>query len=192
MIIAAAIRLLESQGLEKLSMRKLGAELGVEAMSLYNHIKNKADLLNGIHESLLSQMGLPETDLSWQDAVKATARNFRNTLREHPAAIPLFASRSAIAPGSLAIVDTCIGILREAGFPPKQSLLVFQTMFAYVIGHCQFTYGQREESSYADQSQYAQYPNLCTLPSLTELEPEDEFELALSALVCGIEATTSD
>jgi AcrR family transcriptional regulator len=186
LIVRTALRLLDQNGLDKLSMRRLGSELGVEAMSLYNHIRNKSALLDGIHEHLLGTMELPDPDLEWHQALEKVALGFRNILRDNPAAIPIFISRSAIAPGSVGVLDASLGILMKAGFSPTQALQVFQIVFAFVLGHAQFYYGPRQPDSFSDPEVYARFPNLACLGPMTEHSPEDEFKVALEILVDGL------
>src|SRR5215470_18493570 len=90
-IITAAVAIVDEQGLEGLSMRKLGAALGVEAMSLYNHIANKDALLDGIHERILVCLELPPHARTWQAFVHHQALELHGALLAHPHAIPLFA-----------------------------------------------------------------------------------------------------
>lgn len=189
-IASAAIALLDETGLDGLSMRKLGASLGVEAMSLYNHVRNKADLLDTIHAHLLESMGeelakSPPTQ-GWEKAAAGLARAFLRLLKAHPNAIPLFASRSAIAPGSLALVDDSIGLLLGAGFTPVESMHAFQTLFALTIGHAVFHYGPRSADSFAKAEDYARHQHLAGLAHPELRPPDDEFEFGLEAVLAGL------
>lgn len=186
-IAETTIGFLAEHGLDKLSMRKLAARLGVEAMSLYNHVRNKEDLLDAVHERLLEDLSVPTPDNNWREQVKSTARSFSEMLRANPGAIPLFATRSAIAPGSLEVVDASVSLLMKAGFGAQQSLMTFQTIFAYVMGHAIFHYSEREPESWASQAAYAAYPALSQVATL-EYTPEEELEFALDLLLAGIGA----
>ncbi len=115
---------------------------------------------------------------------------FLATLKAHPHAIPLFASRSAIAPGSLATLDGAIGVLTRAGFAPGQSLYAFQTLFALTIGHAIFHYGPRGTDSFARAHEYAKYPHLSQvgLPaSGQDQDPDAEFAFGIQAVLDGLE-----
>ena len=182
-IIIAALKILDRSGLQKLSMRRLGEELGVQAMSLYNHVANKGDLLNGIHEHLMAQVAPPQSGEDWRVNVRQTSLSFRELLKNHPAAIPLFASRSAKAPGSLKFLDQCIGILLEAGFSPERSLRAFQTIFAYTLGHAQFYFGLRDADSYVETGMYVTYPHLAALPPMSDYDPDLEFSEMMEMLL---------
>ena len=192
-IAEEALKLLDEVGLDGLSMRKLGAKLGVEAMSLYNHVKNKADLLDAVHEMLMGRLlgslaATPEAD--WRLVARGMTSAFLETMKAHPQAIPLFASRSAIAPGSLVALDGAIGILMRAGFTPGQSLYAFQTLFALTIGHALFHYGPRGSDSYARAEEYAKYPHLAQIgmpASGADQDPDAEFAFGIQAVIDGLE-----
>src|ERR1041384_8488656 len=100
-ILDAAVELLDHHGMEKLSMRRLGAALGVEAMSLYNHIPNKGALLDGIHQRILLSLETPGHTRSWQAYVRHQALALHRALLAHPHAISLFATRPAATPAAL-------------------------------------------------------------------------------------------
>ena len=94
-ILDAAIVILDRDGMAGLSMRKLGAAVGVEAMSLYNHVPNKEALLDGIHERILLSLETPAHARTWQAFVRHQALALHRALLAHPNAIPLFATRPA-------------------------------------------------------------------------------------------------
>ncbi|MFT7599132.1 MAG: AcrR family transcriptional regulator [Acidimicrobiales bacterium] len=99
-ITLAAIGIIDDQGLDGLSMRRLGAALGVEAMSLYHYVASKNDLLDSVMVQLYSEIEIPEIDdaADWQDAVRSGMRSFYKVLVDHPAALTLFATRPADSP----------------------------------------------------------------------------------------------
>lgn len=188
-IAATALELLDQEGLEALSMRKLGARLGVEAMSLYHHVRNKQDLLNAVHELLLQKLVVSgPLGGPWEEVAAATVRAFLQLLRQHPQAIPLFASRSAVAPGSLQFVDRSLGILIQAGFSPGQALMAFQTFFTFVVGHALYHYGPRDALSFAPANQFPNYPWLAQLTSPQAIPVEEEFEFGLNLLITGLQS----
>ena len=103
---AAALGLIDREGLEGLSMRKLGAELGVEAMSLYHYVESKDDLLDAVLDRLYAEVDLPRDlpDEEWEKAVRLGLGAFHRVLIDHPAALVLFASRPALSPASLGVI----------------------------------------------------------------------------------------
>src|SRR5919112_3249419 len=92
-ILEAAVRFADREGLEALSMQKLGSELGVEAMSLYNHVPNKDALLDGMVEVLLGELEVPPEDDSWDERIREGYRSFRRLAHEHPNVFPLLVNR---------------------------------------------------------------------------------------------------
>ena len=184
-IVQGALVILETEGMEKLSMRRLGRELGVKAMSLYNHVSNKADLLNAIHAQLLGELTQPTDGLEWEDAIRGVATDFRDLLARHPQTIPLFATRSAIAPESLNFLDACIGSLRKAGFETQTALQVFQILFSFVLGHAQFYFSERSEDSLSRMQDYENYEHLSKVSSVCPKHVQAEFETAIESLIRG-------
>lgn len=182
--------------MEGLSMRKLGARLGVEAMSLYNHVRNKADLLDAIHgcllEKMVTRLAAQPPVQGWEQAARGMTVAFLDLLKAHPNAIPLFASRSAIAGGSLTLMDRSIALLLDAGFTPTESIYAFQTLFALTIGHAVFHHGPRGSDSYARAEEYARYPHLSQLVAPDQRSPDDEFAFGLDAIISGLRQKLRD
>ncbi len=112
---------------------------------------------------------------------------FLHLLKSNPRAIPLFASRSAIAPGALSILDEAVAVLLNAGFTPEESIHAFQTFFALTLGHAIFHYGRRGPDSYARSVAYQEFNHLAQIPRPDERGPEEEFEFGLEALLKGLE-----
>ena len=115
-VLHAAVALADRDGVGSLSMRKLAQELGVEAMSLYHHVANKDDILDGIVDVVFSEIDLPTNDIDWRAAMRQRAISARQALRRHPWATGLMESRSTPGPATLRHHDAVLGILRNAGF----------------------------------------------------------------------------
>jgi AcrR family transcriptional regulator len=115
-ILQTALRLADEGGLEALSMRRVAQELGVKAMSLYNHVANKDDIIDGIVDMIVSDIELPRFDLDWKTAMRQRALSAHEVLLKHPWAAMAIMSRINLGPAMLRYVDTTIGCLREAGF----------------------------------------------------------------------------
>src|ERR1051325_9763911 len=107
-------------------MRRLGTALGVEAMSLYNHIPSKDALLNGIHERILMSLDSPTNARTWQTFARHQAHALHRALLAHPNAIPLFATRPAATPAAVERLDRYREVLLRAGFKPQDALSVVQ------------------------------------------------------------------
>ena len=113
-ILQTALELAAEQGIEAVTMRKLGQLLGFEAMSLYNHVANKVDLLDGILDLVLAETEAPAPEGDWDEAVRASAISIHAALRRHPWSSSLLMTGS-IRPARLRYMDSLLGRLREAG-----------------------------------------------------------------------------
>ena len=132
-VLRAAVALADEAGIEALSMRRLGQELGVEAMSLYNHVANKDDLLNGITDLVLREIELP-SDVDWKAALRRSAVSAHEVLRRHPWACNLALSPDRVVPVSVRRADWMLRTLREAGFPPEITYHAFHALDAHILG----------------------------------------------------------
>lgn len=133
-IIAAAVELVDEQGLAALSMRRLGAALGVEAMSLYNHVENKDDVLDGMLDAVLREIPLPGEDLPWEERIRALARGFRRAGLDHPGVLPLFGSQAVRSVEGFRPLECAYSILRSAGLGPADAFDGFIFAASYVFG----------------------------------------------------------
>ena len=115
-VLRAAVALADEIGIESLSMRKLGEKLGVQAMSLYKHVSNKDDILDGIVDIVAGEITLPSIGGDWRLAMRRRAVSAHEVLGYHPWATMLIVSRANVGPSMLRYVDATIGCLREAGF----------------------------------------------------------------------------
>ncbi len=111
-----ALRLVDQQGVNSLSMRKIGQAIGVEAMSLYNYVANKDDLLDGLLDTVVGEFEKPATAGDWRVAISASAISAHQVLCVHPWAAEMMLSRIRVGPASLAWADSTIGCLYRAGF----------------------------------------------------------------------------
>src|SRR2546430_273584 len=115
-ILRAALELADEAGIEALSMRKLGQALGFEAMSLYNHVANKNDVVEGLLDLVLGETEPPSTTEDWDTAIRTSAISVHQALRRHPWASSLLMSPDHIRPARMQYMDSLLGRLREAGF----------------------------------------------------------------------------
>ena len=133
-VLDAALAMADADGIAALSMRRLAQALGVEAMSLYNHVAHKEDLLDGLVERVASEIELPTSSLPWKDAMRRRALSAHAVLMRHPWATMLFVARMNIGPTMLMYVDRTIGCLREAGFSYPLADHAWNAIDAYVYG----------------------------------------------------------
>src|SRR3712207_3704414 len=130
-VLHAAIKLADAEGFESLSMRKLAGKLGVEAMSLYNHVANKEDLLDEMVDVVFGEIRLPSTGGDWKAEMRARAVSAREVLLQHRWAIGLMEGRLRPGPANLRYHDAVMGCLREAGFSFAEAVHALSVQDAY-------------------------------------------------------------
>src|SRR3954453_9942043 len=164
-ILRAALELADEHGIDELSMRKLGQRLGFEAMSLYNHVANKKDVLDGMLELVLAETEAPSPEGTWDEAVRASALSVHAALRRHPwAAARLMTFAGALQP-RLRYMDTLLGRLREAGFSADTTYHAYHVLDGHIFG---FSLWENSHTYSAEQA--------AKMASLFEqLIPETEF-----------------
>ena len=193
-ILEAALRLVDARGLEALSMRKLGAQLGVQAMTLYYYVPSKAALVQGLAEIVLEQLELPSAPVGdWPAAVRDVARSFRLLGLRHPNAFPLLATVGFDNPASYRPTEVILDVLGSAGFGAELAFTAFTTIKSYVVGHVLWILGDRllgrGEPGPPPSLPADAFPRLASyVPYLAVCEPEAEFERGLDVLVAGLEA----
>ena len=133
-VLAAAIALADQGGFESLTMRKLAKELGVEAMSLYNHVANKDDILDGIIEIVFSEIEPPSTEVDWKTAMRQRAISTREALARHRWAIGLMEGRANHGPANLSLHNAVLGCLRAAGFSMEMTVHAYSVQDSYIYG----------------------------------------------------------
>ncbi len=133
-MLRAALDLVDESGIDSLTMRELGQRLGVEAMSLYNHVENKDDILDGMIDLVVSEIDLPSDDVGWREAMRRRAVSAREAFARHPWASALIDSRETSGPERLHYFDWVIGTLRRAGFSVELAVHAFSVMDSYVYG----------------------------------------------------------
>lgn len=133
-VLRAAIGLADTAGIGSLSMRRLGQELGVEAMSLYNHVTNKDDILNGIVDIVESGIELPSVGADWKQALRRTAISGHDVFERHPWAAGLTLSITGTRPARLRYMNAILGCLREAGFSAETTDLAYHALESHIAG----------------------------------------------------------
>ena len=201
-VLRAAVAFADESGISSLSMRKLGEAVGVEAMSLYNHVPSKADLLDGLIDLVFSEIGLPSVEAGWKTAMRQRAVSARQVLIRHRWAIGLMESRSSPGPATLRHHDAVIGSLRGAGFPIALAAHAFSVLDSYIYGFAlqeaslPFDAGEEEETADLARMIMArftpdEYPHLTELTVEHVLQPGydygDEFEFGLDLILDGLE-----
>lgn len=132
-ILLAAIELADKDGLQGLSMRKLGQALGVEAMSLYNHVSNKEDVVDGMVDLAVAEIEVP-TDGDWKENMRGRAHSAREVFARHNWLIGVMESRTNPGPATLRYHDAVIGVLRRGGFSVAMAAHAFAALEAFMFG----------------------------------------------------------
>lgn len=198
-VLRAAVALADEHGIEALSMRRLGQELGVEAMSLYNHVANKDDLLDGITDLVLQEIELPEAG-DWKEALRLSALSAHEVLARHRWACNLALSPERTVPASVRRADWMLRRLREGGFPPELTYHAYHALDAHILGFTLWQLGhgiagqeQLEElaARFFQQFPPGEYPYLHEharqhMEGFGKDEP-GAFELVLDLLLDGLE-----
>ena len=193
-ICTAAIQLIESDGLEGLSMRKIASKLKVEAASLYNHIVNKSELFDNIQEHLYSQIPVNFSNKNWKDHLIELAQNTRLGLLQVPQVVLLFATRPTITSSSLKQAESTLNILIKAGFKPSEVLSIYRNLHVFVLGHVLAEVGQvpgEQDNSHEpslEKININNYPVLKKSASYqSNINFEKGFKLGLQCMINGLE-----
>ena len=199
-VLRTAVALADREGISSLSMRKLGEALGVEAMSLYNHVGSKSDLLDGMVDTVFGEIDLPSGG-DWKAAMRRRAISARQVLRGHPWAIGLMESRTSPGAATLRHHDAVLGCLRRAGFSVELTAHAYALLDSYIYGfalqEASLPFGTGEEAAqvaHQISAQFAagQYPYLTEMAVEHILQPGydfgDEFVIGLDLILDGLAA----
>jgi AcrR family transcriptional regulator len=133
-VLEAALRLVDEGGLEALSMRKLAGELGVQAMSLYNHVANKDDIIDGLVDIVVAEIEVPRFDLDWKTAMRRRSISAHEMLLRHPWATMPLVSRINVGPAMLGYINATLGCLCEAGFSLERADQIWNALDSHLYG----------------------------------------------------------
>jgi AcrR family transcriptional regulator len=197
-VLRAAVALADQSGIESLTMRRLGQELGVEAMSLYNHVANKEAILDGVADLVLGDIEVPPTGTHWKTAMRERAISAHEVLLAHPWAAMLIMSRFNIGRGMTRYLDATLGRLREGGFSIMGALDAWNTLDSHLYG---FTLQELNLPFEVEQTRQVSADVLGRLPAdeyphvvevITEIMQsgrKEDFELGLDLILDGLERT---
>jgi len=197
-VLRAAIELADAGGIEALSMRKLARALGVEAMSLYNHVANKDAILDGIVEVVAAEAALPPDGAEWKSAIRQSAIATRDMFVRHPWASGLWMSRQGGGTARLRRADWLLRTFREAGLSEELTFHAYHVVESHILGftvqQLNFPYQGAELEERASRF-LARFP-VAEFPDFAEhvqqhLEPRERdeggFELGLDLILDGLE-----
>jgi len=199
-ILEAATRVMDADGLEAVTMRRLGRELGVEAMSLYNHVPSKEALLSGILETVMGEFELPRHDGDWLERLRDLALAYRRLLLAHPNVLSLFAEHRHLDPDCLQPIELTLEALRSGGLSVEETTTAYHMLVGYVMGHAMLEIaglmaGDPDPEHAAQHEAFMltlpsdRFPRMAEmLPYLKQCDHEAEFGFGLDVLLAGLEA----
>jgi AcrR family transcriptional regulator len=203
-VLHAAVAFADANGLDALSMRKLGEAVGVEAMSLYTHVANKDDLLDGMIDIVFGEIDLPSGEDHWKAAMRHRAISVRRALARHRWAIGLMESRTTPGPATLRHHDAVLGCLRDAGFSLALTAHAYSALDSYIYGFAlqerSLPFDTPDETAelakaILSRSAADEYPRLAEFTTGHVLRPGydygDEFEFGLDLILDGLERASA-
>jgi AcrR family transcriptional regulator len=188
-IVDAALALADAEGLEALSMRRLGQALGVEAMSLYNHVANKDAILDGMLERVLCEIALPQPGGDWEAELRTCALSAHDVLRRHPWACSLVmapASGLAALEARARYIDALLGTLRAAGFSPEQAYHAYHALDGHTVGFTMWELGHDVRPDDAVVGEAMRLLETGVFPHLLEHAREHDHEHDVTAFEFGL------
>ncbi len=199
-VLATAMALADEGGIESLTMRRIGQELGVEAMALYRHVANKEAIVDGIVDLVFSEIDLPSAEADWKTAMRQRAISVREVLSRHRWAVGLMESRTNPGQSNMRHHDAVIGNLRSARFDMAMAAHAYSVLDSYIYGFAQTQMNLPFEST-ADIVELSQemlrafpvneYPNLAAFITEHAMQPgydyANEFEYGLDLILDGLE-----
>jgi AcrR family transcriptional regulator len=199
-VLQAAVVLADEEGIEALSMRRLADALGVKAMSLYNHVANKDDLLDGIVDAAYREIVIPSSEVDWKTQIRELAVSAHETMLRHPWASGL-QSRRKPGPGLLRYGDTLLGYFRDSGFSKNLTYHAYHIVESYITGFTSqvLSYRDVDMEQFADvAASFMRGDFLDEYPHFSEhvrqhMEPDpgqddvNAYELGLDVLLSGLE-----
>ncbi|MFP4112952.1 MAG: TetR/AcrR family transcriptional regulator [Spirochaetota bacterium] len=202
-ILRAALRLADADGLEVLSMRRIARELGVQAMSLYNHVANKEEIVDGIVDTVVGEIGVPRTDGDWLEAMRSRARSAHEVLVRHRWATMALVSRITVGPAMLRYVDASIGCLHRAGFSYELADHALNALDNHIYGFTlQELHFPFEVPEYADQARefldrvplddYPYFGKLARLVVDGSYSGVNDFDFGLELILDGLDRMRGD
>ncbi|MYV43556.1 TetR family transcriptional regulator [Streptomyces sp. SID1328] len=190
-IVATARALVDAEGLQAVSTRRLAAELGVSGPSLYNHFRTKDEILEAVADSVSAQVDLSmfEDGRDWRTALHDWAVSYRSALRDHPNIVPVLARGPGRRPAGLRLADAVYGGMVDAGWSPAQATSIGALMRYFVMGSAlsSFAGGFVDDASAYDPADYPHLGQAHLLAEQQEKIDERAFEVGLAALLAGLE-----
>ena len=199
-IVEAALHVMDAEGLDAVTMRRIGRELGVEAMSLYNHVEDKDEILDAVTERVMTEYEYPEWTGDWVQDGRAMSHEWRRLLSLHPSVCQLLAERHKPLEGLAAFgaMDAALGLLRSAGLSDRDAAQAFNALGSYILGYVTMEQGlmlgndeqhARQHDMAMDALQGSGLDNVVAcLPHFADCNTDQQFEFGLDLIFRGIRA----
>ena len=207
LVLAKALEVVDADGLEALTMRRLGQELGRDPMSLYRYAENRAALLDGVTELVLNELTIHPRDPDWKAQLRQIAHDLRRLALQHPNVVPLLVTRPLSTPlglrplGTLRPLEQILSLLIGAGFSPADALHVYRAYYGFLYGHIlnelqEFVVDPEENEALLRLGLHRlpakEFPRLRALaPALAEYDGSAELDQGVTILLSGLEAQLS-
>ncbi|MFJ5224774.1 TetR/AcrR family transcriptional regulator [Streptomyces sp. NPDC088400] len=191
-IVMAASALVDAEGLEAVSTRRLAAELGVSGPSLYNHFRTKDEILEAVADAVSAQVDLSmfeeRDDRDWRTALHDWAVSYRAALTDHPHIVPVLARGPGRRPAGLRVADAVFGAMVRAGWPPAQATYIGALMRYFITGSAlgSFALGFVDDATAYDPADYPHLGQAHLLAERQQQVDEGSFETGLRALLDGL------
>ena len=189
-IFRAALRLVDAEGLDALTMRGLAAELGVATMSLYSHVATKDDLLVGVLNLVNQELRLPPRDMTPWEALKSATREFRRVALKHPNLVPLIMRRPPTGSEGLLTLECALDALRRAGIPPELTGQAYRMSASFAIGFVSLEAGGFFLPVDLDAGERVAPIDVSAIPRIIEVaaylakwDADEEFERGMDAIM---------
>ncbi|MDH4113506.1 MAG: TetR/AcrR family transcriptional regulator C-terminal domain-containing protein [Actinomycetota bacterium] len=207
-VVEAALRIMDEEGLDAVTMRRVAREVGVEAMSLYHHVRDKEDLLDAICARVMQEFRFPEEDRPWIEVARDGAREWRRVLRDHPNVMAVWADRQRPMTDLEALMpmEFALRVIGRAGIDERASVQVFNVIGGYIMGVVMMEVGAMFSAGTTRDQRVDLHGKLggadilamlpadrlprlvASLPYLAECDPDEQFEYGLELLLAGIQA----
>ena len=207
LVLAKALEVVDADGLDALTMRRLGQELGRDPMSLYRYAENRAALLDGVTELVLNELTIHPQDPDWKALLRQIAHDLRRLALQHPNVVPLLVTRPLSTPlglrplGTLRPLEQILSLLIGAGFSPADALHVYRAYYGFLYGHIlnelqEFVVDPEENEALLRLGLHRlpakEFPRLRALaPALAEYDGSAELDQGVTILLSGLEAQLS-
>lgn len=195
-IVEAALRVVDAEGTDALSIRRLATELGTAPMSVYWHVQDKAELLDLVGEAVLETVEVPPAGGDWREQLRAVHRAMLDAVARHPNTPDLMIGRARYGRAGIALFERLLAILLEAGLSPAAAFDAYQSLYLFLLGYIAttsrtpaFVEAQRQGVGYLRSLDPAVFPSIGVVaPVIGARSPADQFEIGLDVVIEGIAA----